>query len=361
MRDRSGKLIEKARTAVPEGTFAVGAGLVVAAITAYVFVIVANKGLSEAQYSAFGAFWALHLRGRARASSSRSSRRSGGRSPTGARRASAAARSSRRRRASARSSPRRWWSSSLATVAALRRRPVPRQLAARRQPRRSASSASTACTPTRGTLSGNARFRPYGEMLATDGVVRLAGALVLLAIGVDNAGAYGMCMALSPFVAVAVSLRKRDKLLEPGPAGALLRAVERARLAARRLGAHAAARLLVAARRQPAEGPGRQRQGGRRVHVRVLRRPDPTTAVPSGAGHAAARSSRTSPARAATTTSGTGLKQLLVIVVGHRRGRHRRRVHDRRARRRDPLPAVQHRQPRPRAPRRRRAACSSSP
>ena len=43
MRDRSGKLIEKARDAVPEGTFAVGAGLVVAAITAYVFVIVAQQ------------------------------------------------------------------------------------------------------------------------------------------------------------------------------------------------------------------------------------------------------------------------------------------------------------------------------
>jgi O-antigen/teichoic acid export membrane protein len=70
---------------------------------------------------------------------------------------------------------------------------------------------------TRGTLSGNARFRPYGEMLATEAVVRLSGALVLLAFGVNNAGAYGMCMALAPFVAVAVSLRKRHKLLEPGP------------------------------------------------------------------------------------------------------------------------------------------------
>ena len=45
-----------------------------------------------------------------------------------------------------------------------------------------------------------------------------------------------------------------SKLLEPGPAGAVLRALQRARLAARRLGAHAAARLLVAARRQRAEG-----------------------------------------------------------------------------------------------------------
>src|SRR5664279_3830244 len=50
-------MIEKARGAVPEGTFAVGAGLGVAAVTSYLFVIVANKGLSSQQYSAFGAFW----------------------------------------------------------------------------------------------------------------------------------------------------------------------------------------------------------------------------------------------------------------------------------------------------------------
>ena len=49
MSDRSGKLIEKARGAVPEGTFAVGAGLGVAAVTSYLFVIVANKGLSSQQ------------------------------------------------------------------------------------------------------------------------------------------------------------------------------------------------------------------------------------------------------------------------------------------------------------------------
>ena len=54
VRDRTGKLIEKAREAVPEGTFAVGAGLVVAALTTYVFLIVANAGLDKTQYAAFG-------------------------------------------------------------------------------------------------------------------------------------------------------------------------------------------------------------------------------------------------------------------------------------------------------------------
>src|ERR1700693_2107563 len=57
VRDRSAKVIEPARGAVPEGTFAVGAGLMVTAVTSYIFIIVAQRGLSDSQYSAFGAFW----------------------------------------------------------------------------------------------------------------------------------------------------------------------------------------------------------------------------------------------------------------------------------------------------------------
>jgi O-antigen/teichoic acid export membrane protein len=69
----------------------------------------------------------------------------------------------------------------------------------------------------RGTLSGNGRFRPYGEMLAVEGTVRLLGAIVLAALGVDNAGAYGLCLAIAPFVAVLVALRNERGLLKPGP------------------------------------------------------------------------------------------------------------------------------------------------
>jgi hypothetical protein len=87
---------------------------------------------------------------------------------------------------------------------------------------------------TRGTLSGNAQSRPYGEMLATDGVVRPA-ALVLLAIGVDNAGAYGMHGALTVrrgrrVAAQAAAARTR-------PAGTVL--FSNAGVAARRFGARA--------------------------------------------------------------------------------------------------------------------------
>jgi O-antigen/teichoic acid export membrane protein len=213
--DRSGKLIEKARGAVPEGTFAVGAGLGVAAITSYLFVIVANKGLSSQQYSAFGAFWGfIFVAGPGlflpleqevgRALAHRRAQGIGG-GPLVHRAARLGA-----------------ILTGVMVVLVLVTAPLYVNGQFHGNWLLVASLAlglvGFYCMhTTRGTLSGNARFRPYGEMLATEAVVRLGGALVLLAIGVNNAGAYGMCMALAPFVAVAVSLRRREKLLEPGP------------------------------------------------------------------------------------------------------------------------------------------------
>jgi O-antigen/teichoic acid export membrane protein len=215
VRDRSGKLIEKARTAVPEGTFAVGAGLAVTAITSYIFIIVAQRGLSDPQYSAFGAFWGfIFVAGPGlflpleqevgRALAHRRAQGIGG-GPLVHRAARLGA-----------------LLTGTMVVLALVTAPLYVDGQFHGNWLLVASLAigliGFYCMhTTRGTLSGNAQFRPYGEMLATDGVVRLAGALVLLAVGVDNAGAYGMCMALSPFIAVLVSLRRRQKLLEPGP------------------------------------------------------------------------------------------------------------------------------------------------
>jgi O-antigen/teichoic acid export membrane protein len=215
VRDRSGKLIDKARGAVPEGTFAVGAGLGIAAVTSYLFVIVANKGLSSQQYSAFGAFWGfIFVAGPGlflpleqevgRALAHRKAQGIGG-GPLVHRAARLGA---------------------ILTAATVVLVLVTSPLYVDGQFHGNWLLVASLAIglvgfycmhTTRGTLSGNARFRPYGEMLATEAVVRLGGALVLLAVGVNNAGAYGMCMALAPFVAVAVSLRKRDNLLEPGP------------------------------------------------------------------------------------------------------------------------------------------------
>jgi O-antigen/teichoic acid export membrane protein len=70
---------------------------------------------------------------------------------------------------------------------------------------------------TRGVLSGNGRFRPYGEMMGAEGIFRLAGAIVLAIIGVKVAGLFGLCLAISPFLAVAVAMRFQRGLLTDGP------------------------------------------------------------------------------------------------------------------------------------------------
>ena len=59
MQDSARNMIDRARGAVPEGTFAVGAGLLIAAVTAYVFVILALRGLGNRSGAAFSTFWAL--------------------------------------------------------------------------------------------------------------------------------------------------------------------------------------------------------------------------------------------------------------------------------------------------------------
>ena len=57
MAKRSQKLIEAARKPVPEGTFAVGAGLLVAGLTAYGFQILSFRALPKTDYTALNGLW----------------------------------------------------------------------------------------------------------------------------------------------------------------------------------------------------------------------------------------------------------------------------------------------------------------
>ena len=56
---RAQRLIEAAKKPVPEGTFAVGLGLVVSGITAYVFQILAFRALPKAEYTALNGLWVI--------------------------------------------------------------------------------------------------------------------------------------------------------------------------------------------------------------------------------------------------------------------------------------------------------------
>jgi O-antigen/teichoic acid export membrane protein len=69
----------------------------------------------------------------------------------------------------------------------------------------------------RGALSGNGRFGPYGLMHGTEGTVRIAFCIVLFVAGAKSPGFYGLALALPPLVAVLVSLRGQRNLLVPGP------------------------------------------------------------------------------------------------------------------------------------------------
>lgn len=69
----------------------------------------------------------------------------------------------------------------------------------------------------RGTLAGNGRFGPYGTMLAGEGIVRLVATIVLVVIGSHSPGAFGLVLVLPPIAAIAISLRGQKHLLEPGP------------------------------------------------------------------------------------------------------------------------------------------------
>ena len=70
---------------------------------------------------------------------------------------------------------------------------------------------------TRGVLAGYDRFGPYGLLVGSEGLLRLAACVVLAVIGVETAGPYGLLVAIAPFAAVAIALRGQKGLVEPGP------------------------------------------------------------------------------------------------------------------------------------------------
>ncbi|MCZ7535185.1 MAG: hypothetical protein M5T61_04065 [Acidimicrobiia bacterium] len=59
MPERAQRLIAAARTNVPEGTWAVGAGLLVAGLSAYGFQILAARQLTSEEYGALNGLWAI--------------------------------------------------------------------------------------------------------------------------------------------------------------------------------------------------------------------------------------------------------------------------------------------------------------
>jgi O-antigen/teichoic acid export membrane protein len=208
-------LIEAARNPVPEGTYAVGAGLLVAGLSAYAFQILSFRQLTEAQYQALNGLWVMVFvvapgffqpleQEVARAIAHRRAQGIGG-APLVKRAALLGGA----------------LAATVAIASVIAARPLIDEL----------FHGSTLLLVSlivavgsyyvahmvRGTLSGNGRFGPYGIMHGSEGVVRVIACASLVIIGVSSPGPYGLALALPPLAAVAISLRGQHDLLQPGP------------------------------------------------------------------------------------------------------------------------------------------------
>ncbi|MBO9556690.1 hypothetical protein [Cellulomonas sp.] len=86
----------------------------------------------------------------------------------------------------------------------------------------------------RGVLGGTGRFPRYGIQLALDGGLRIVGVLVLTALDVRSATAYGAVLAAAPLMSTALALTLAGRLLtrdeDPQPVSTTMRALVAASL-----------------------------------------------------------------------------------------------------------------------------------
>jgi O-antigen/teichoic acid export membrane protein len=218
MAQRTQRLIEAARRPMPEGTFVVGAGLLVAGLSAYGFQILSFRALTERNYNALNALWVfvfvlapgffLPLEQEVgRALADRRVKDVGGR-PVVERAAIAGL----------------VLTIVLAIVAgaAAAGTPLVDDLF-------EGSNGLAACLIialftygtqhlARGTLSGSARFGSYGLIIGAEGVLRLLPCAALAVADVKDPAWYGLCLAVPPAVAAVIALSRERGLLKPGPA-----------------------------------------------------------------------------------------------------------------------------------------------
>ncbi|MGQ0804981.1 MAG: lipopolysaccharide biosynthesis protein [Actinomycetota bacterium] len=215
MAQRAQRSLETARTAVPEGTFAVGAGLLVAGITAYAFQIVSFRALSKGDYTALNGLWVLVFvvapgmflpleQEVGRALADRRARGDGG-GPLVKRAALLGG----------------ILTAALIVAALAAGGPLSDNLFHGRSALLVCFAIALASYAvehlTRGTLSGNGRFGPYGLLLAIEGVVRVAPVIVLWLAGIDDPLYYGLALAIPPALSSAIALSGQHGLFKPGP------------------------------------------------------------------------------------------------------------------------------------------------
>lgn len=216
-------LLSRARTAVPEGTFVVGIGMVIAAAAAYVVVIVVNSAVGgsnggTSQYAGFAVFWSLLFivgpglflpleQEVARAISQR--RTEGVGSAPVVKKAAGFG----------------LIMAAILTVASIALSSVivnelfhgSRGLLIGFV---LGLIGFAVMHLVRGVCSGNGRFVPYGVMIGSEGLIRLIFVIVLAAIGTRTAGPYGIAMGIAPFFAALAVFLDGKGLLTSGPPAA---------------------------------------------------------------------------------------------------------------------------------------------
>ena len=202
---------------VPEGTFTVGAGLAISGITTYGFQILAFRGLKGADYAALNALWVfvfvlapgvfLPLEQEVgRALSARRARGVGG-GPV-VRRAGLLG-------------------AAFSVVLALGIVAVSLTTGVV-QHKFNDHVGLVVCLVValftfgveflaRGVFAGLGRFGAYGLSLGAEGVIRLLPCIPLAIASVKNPVWYGLCLAVPPLLATAVSMYGQSGLMRPGP------------------------------------------------------------------------------------------------------------------------------------------------
>ncbi len=239
---RARRVVDAARTNVPEGTFSVGAGLVIGSLAAWGYQIFAEKRLSDPGYNAVNALWVLTFVATpgffqpleqevARAIAHRRAEGVGG-------------------------GPVLWKAARLGLIlaailaaatalVAVIAPGVVHQLFKRESDQWLLLAAFIAALFTyaaaylaRGALSGNQRFRNYGMMHGTEGFMRIFAVVAIVALSKNtltdshgvtlkdshgiartfaSPGLFGLALVLPPIVAVIVSLWGQKGLAKPGP------------------------------------------------------------------------------------------------------------------------------------------------
>jgi O-antigen/teichoic acid export membrane protein len=231
---RARRVVDAARSNVPEGTFSIGAGLAIGSLAAWGYQIFAERHLTDPGYNAVNALWVLTFVATpgffqpleqevARAMAHRRAEGVGG-------------------------GPVLWKAARLgaivaavlavASVASAFFAPSLINQLFKKVPGQWLLLASfvvalftyASAYLARGALSGNSRFRNYGLMHGTEGVLRILAvvAIILLSHQVvtdshgvrhtfSSPGLFGLALVLPPIIAVTVSLWGQHDLAPPGP------------------------------------------------------------------------------------------------------------------------------------------------